>query len=78
MTLDKAKDVLSDVGMKKYAVIALLLYCSMLIYIYMYAFADLMCTHNVDSRDGRKALTILDSRLYRRYWDPMSRAPTND
>ena len=34
MTLDKAMDVLSDVCMKIYAVIALLLYCSMLIYIY--------------------------------------------
>ena len=33
MTLDKAMDVLSDVCMKKYAVIALLLYCSVLIYI---------------------------------------------
>ena len=48
------------------------------IIIYRYAYADLMCTHNVDSRDGRKALTTLDSRLYRRYWYPMRRAPTND
>ena len=36
MTLDKAMNVLSDVCMKKYAVIALLLYCSMLIYIIIY------------------------------------------
>ena len=41
MTLDKAMNVLSDVCMKIYAVIALLLYCSMLIYIYIYN----LCMH---------------------------------